>query len=148
MHGRSSSHRRKVKNMHDALLYTYRAVVISAYDGDTITVDIDLGLGIWARGQKIRLARINTPELRGEEREKGLIARNYVRERLVGKQIVLRTDKDRTGKYGRWVGEVLLPATEQIIPSHLDKIAAQNGFEYVNFNDQLVREGFAEYVSY
>ena len=46
----------------DAGLYRYRALVRSVYDGDTCTVDIDLGLGCWVHGEKIRLYRINAPE--------------------------------------------------------------------------------------
>jgi hypothetical protein len=34
-------------------LYFYRANVVSVYDGDTITADIDLGMKIWLRGEKI-----------------------------------------------------------------------------------------------
>ena len=48
-------------------LYHYRAVVISVYDGDTCRMDIDLGLDIWQKNEKIRLVRINTPELRGND---------------------------------------------------------------------------------
>jgi micrococcal nuclease len=36
-------------------LYNYKAVVTSVYDGDTCTVDIDLGLHTWIRGEKSRL---------------------------------------------------------------------------------------------
>jgi micrococcal nuclease len=31
-------------------LYNYKAKVISVYDDDTCTVDIDLGLNTWIRG--------------------------------------------------------------------------------------------------
>ena len=48
-------------------MYEYRATVISVYDGDTITVDIDLGFGIVLRKQKLRLYGLNTPEVRGAE---------------------------------------------------------------------------------
>ena len=51
--------------------YIYKAEVVSVYDGDTITVDIDLGFNVVLRKQKIRLGGINTPEIRGEEREEG-----------------------------------------------------------------------------
>jgi len=40
-------------------LYHYKAIVTSVYDGDTCTVDIDLGLSAWIRGEKLRLNRIN-----------------------------------------------------------------------------------------
>lgn len=43
--------------------YTYRATVQSVHDGDTITVDVDLGLGVWRRGQRVRLDGINAREL-------------------------------------------------------------------------------------
>lgn len=51
--------------------YTYQAKIISVYDGDTCTAVIDLGFRI-SFEIKLRLAGINTPELRGEERDKGL----------------------------------------------------------------------------
>jgi hypothetical protein len=36
--------------MNPANLYHYNARVVSVYDADTLTVDIDLGLGIWRLG--------------------------------------------------------------------------------------------------
>ena len=52
------------------MMYEYKATVTKVYDGDTITVDFDLGFGILIRKQKIRLLGINTPEVRGPERRK------------------------------------------------------------------------------
>ena len=52
-------------------MHEYRAFVRKIYDGDTITVDIDLGFDIILHKQKIRLLRINAPEVRGEQREEG-----------------------------------------------------------------------------
>lgn len=106
-------------------LFHYNALVTKVYDGDTITADIDLGLGVWSRGQKIRLYGLDTPELRGEEREEGLKVRDYVRARLAGRTVedirnssspskadpakaLLKTYKDKTGKYGRWLAEVFV----------------------------------------
>ncbi len=109
-------------------IYLYKARITSVYDGDTVTADVDLGFGIWAHGEKLRLNRINTPEVRGPEREQGLISRDWLREKLMGKMILLQTVKDKKGKYGRYLAEI-----------HLDG---------VNINDQLVTEGLAEYKSY
>ena len=53
-------------------LYQYKAFVTKVYDGDTITVEIDLGFKTSVKGEKIRLSRINAPELRGSSRENGL----------------------------------------------------------------------------
>lgn len=42
-------------------LYHYRARLVSVYDGDTIRVDLDLGMGIWRNNIALRLYGINTP---------------------------------------------------------------------------------------
>ena len=89
-------------------LYHYKARVTGAYDGDTITVDLDLGLGVWKIGEKIRLSGLNAPEIRGPQRPQGLISRDWLRERVVGKVIIIHTEKDKTGKYGRLIGTVYL----------------------------------------
>lgn len=50
-------------------MYRYRAKVKSVYDGDTCTVDIDLGFHITLRDIKVRLYGVDTPELRGGTKE-------------------------------------------------------------------------------
>jgi micrococcal nuclease len=92
--------------MIDAGLYTYRAHVLSVYDGDTITVDVDLGFSIFMRSQSIRLARINAPEVRGSNAEMGAKSRDALREKILGKTVTLKTIKDTKEKYGRWLAEV------------------------------------------
>ena len=114
-------------------LYYYRALVKYVYDGDTITVDIDLGLHAWVHDEKIRLARINTPELKGNERELGLNSRDYLRGLIDAKEIYLQTIKDEKGKYGRYIAEVWLE---------------QASNEWININDLLVQQGYAQYVTY
>jgi micrococcal nuclease len=84
--------------------YRYKAVVVSVYDGDTVRLDIDLGFNTWLHNQPVRLYGINTPELRGSERERGLEVRDALRARIMNKAIVLESHKDRTGKYGRYLG--------------------------------------------
>jgi len=88
--------------------FTYNAFVSRVYDGDTITCDIDLGFGIWKRNETIRLKSINAPEVRGKEREAGLKSRDYLREKILNQWVVLKTDRDRTGKYGRFIATVYL----------------------------------------
>lgn len=111
-------------------MFEYQAHVTSVYDADTITVDIDLGFHIWARSEKIRLFGINAPEVRGVERPEGLIARDWLRQRILGKSIVLKTHKAKKGKYGRWLGDIFIPG------------------EVVSLNQQLVEQGFARPASY
>ena len=89
-------------------LYIYNATITDVYDGDTFTADIDLGLGVWIRGIKLRLAHVDTPELRGDERPEGLKVRDHVRELILNKNLIIQTFKDKTGKYGRMIAEVYL----------------------------------------
>ena len=89
-------------------LYKYNATVVKVYDGDTITCDIDVGFGIILRKQKIRLFGLNTPEVRGKEKELGIISRDKLREKILNKSIILETIKDKKGKYGRWLGIIHL----------------------------------------
>ena len=109
-------------------LYHYKGVVASVYDGDTIRVNIDLGFNHWIMNEPIRIARIDAPEVRGKEREEGLKTRDFLRETIVGKEVVIRTYKDKAGKYGRYVAEIEL--------------------NQVNISDWLVEIGLAEYKKY
>ena len=79
-------------------LYKYKAHVVSVYDGDTCTIDIDLGLHTWIHGEKIRLHRIDAPEIRGADREQGLLSRDYLKSLILDQEIILQTIKDAKGK--------------------------------------------------
>lgn len=88
-------------------MYEYKAICTRVYDGDTIYCDIDLGLQSWLKNQSMRLLNINTPEVRGPERPEGLKVRDWLADRIVGKEIIIRTHKARNkGKYGRWLVQV------------------------------------------
>lgn len=90
------------------MIYTYKAKVIDVYDGDTITVDIDLGFNIWKRNEKIRLASINAPEVRGKNKDKGIVVRDYLRLLILNREVTLKTIKDKKEKYGRYLGVIFL----------------------------------------
>lgn len=89
-------------------LYAYKAEVTEVYDGDTITANVDLGFNTWRRDEKLRLYGIDAPEVRGEERPQGLISRDALRAKILGKDVIICTIKDKTGKYGRYLAEVYL----------------------------------------
>jgi len=112
--------------MKDAL-YWYKAYVDYVYDGDTCTLEIDLGYDFHRKKHKVRLYGIDTPELRGEERPQGLIARDYLREMIVGKEILLESIRDKTGKYGRYLGRIWF----------------ERDGEWLCANDLLVKDGYA-----
>lgn len=110
-------------------LYRYRATYISAYDADTIRFNIDLGFGVWLHNQAVRLYGIDAPEMRGDEREQGIVARDFVRGLLRSHpEVMLRTYKDKRGKYGRWLATVFV---------------VYNGAGGVDLNRLLVTEGLA-----
>lgn len=106
-------------------MYEYRAYVKKVYDGDTITVDIDLGFGVLLKNQKIRLYGINTPEVRGESKELGKKVRDLVRQRILETWVIIKTKKDKKGKYGRYLAIVYEPEIEE------------------SLNDWLLNEGHA-----
>lgn len=97
------------------MIYEYpRAEVVDVYDGDTVTVDIDLGFGVWARGQKMRLYGIDTPEMRGDDRDRAIAARDFVFAKTTHKHVTVRTRRDKKGKYGRWLVEIILPGGQSL----------------------------------
>lgn len=115
-----------------ASLYHYRARVISVHDGDTCTVDIDLGLSLWKRGETVRLARINAPELTGSSAKKGAKSRDHLKSLIENQDIILATVRDKREKYGRYLGEIWLVIEGQ----------------FLNVNDAMVAAGHAKYQSY
>ena len=109
-------------------LYHYRAVVVDVYDGDTVTVDLDLGFHVWVRGEKIRLAYIDAPELKGEHKDDGIAAGDFLRQLVLNKNVIVQTIKnpkggDKKEKYGRYLGVIW--------------------HDGVNVNDLLVAKGHA-----
>lgn len=106
--------------------------MIAVYDGDTCTVDIDLGLNIWLRNEKMRLNRIDAPEIVGVTKADGLAARDALRELILGETVLLQTLKDKKEKFGRWLAEI-----------SVDRSGA-----WVNVNDLLVQMSHAVYRTY
>ena len=92
-------------------MYTYSALVTEVYDGDTITVDIDLGFGIKLIDQKIRLFGINSPELKGKTKSEGIKSRDKLTQLILNKQIKIETIKDKKEKYGRLLGKIWVEQT-------------------------------------
>ena len=108
--------------------YSYPADVTAVYDGDTITCNIKLGFGVELKKQKIRFYGINTPEIRGSDKANGIISRDFVRDKILEKTITLHTIKDKKGKYGRWLGIIMIDG--------------------INLNLELIQKGLAKFVDY
>ena len=105
-------------------MFEYSAIITKVYDGDTVTADIDLGFGIWTKKQKLRLSNINAPEVRGANKLAGINSRDALRGKILGKKVIVKTKKDKKGKYGRWIAEVWI--------------------DNLNVNNWLVKNGYAK----
>ena len=108
--------------------FIYNAYVDSVYDGDTIRCTIDCGFGIIKKKMKIRLYGLDTPEIRGEDRSLGITVRDKLRDKILNKDIKLKTIKDKKGKYGRYLGIIFL--------------------KNENINDWLINNNYAVKVEY
>lgn len=114
--------------------YIRRIRPVRVYDGDTITVDVDLGYGVTSR-HSIRVLGVNCPELRsGDDREAGLAARMFTVgwidaavARATDAEWPLLMRSEKADKYGRYLGDVYTYRDEHLTPALLD---SGNGVPY------------------
>ena len=104
-------------------MYNYKAHIKEVYDGDTVTAVVDLGF-LHYQEMRLRLYGIDTPEIRGAEREAGLVVRDIVREMILDKEVEIHSYKDKQGKFGRYLATILIDG--------------------LNLNDWLVENGHAK----
>ena len=88
-----------------------KVVITSCYDGDTCTS---------STGEKIRLACIDTPELRGKRADPlpAKAARDHLRELVVGRKVAIR--RITSDRYGRTVAELFVDGSnvqQQLVAS-------------------------------
>jgi micrococcal nuclease len=110
-------------------MYEYNAQVLRVVDGDTVDVLIDCGFSTF-RKERVRLYGINAPESRTrdiKEKRRGLAAKERLDQLIANTEgkIVLKTELDKKGKYGRILGVIWDEAKRK------------------NFNNMLVAEGHA-----
>lgn len=93
--------------------FTYNANFVRVIDGDTVVLNIDLGMKIWAMGQHVRLFGINTPELIGPDASSAADAKIWLNGALsVARKIIVQTAKPEAGdKYGRWLATIVADGT-------------------------------------
>lgn len=116
----------------DGCKYTYEATVENIVDADTVDLSVNLGFSITFK-ERFRLYRINAWETRGKEREKGLLAEKWLTSKIPpGTAIMIRTVKDKKGKYGRYLADLWV---------------IEDG-AWLNLNDELVKLNHAKYESY
>lgn len=98
-------------------MYEYAGTIIKVIDGDTVDVDIDLGMDVHIK-QRLRIMGIDAPEINaagtaGEE------SRDWLRRYLLrGDTVIIRTVKDRREKYGRYLASIQAAPTawEGVMP--------------------------------
>lgn len=86
----------------------YKFKLDYVYDGDTIYGWVDQGFGTTTY-KIVRMFGIQAPEVRNKnliEKARGLMVRDWLIEELKDVDIVIKTYKDKTGKYGRVLAEV------------------------------------------
>lgn len=120
----------------------YIAEILSVYDGDTVTAEFIVQaeamiLGVktkieQTKTEQVRLYGLDAPELRGDERKEGIRSRDALRKMIDGHVVVIETDNDKRGKYGRLIGTIF---------------KEDNG-KMINVNDWLIRNGYAREAYY
>jgi micrococcal nuclease len=87
-------------------MFEYRGKILEVYDGDTFKAEIDLGFGVALKKVTFRMYGINAPEMKGTSKDAGTVTRDRLRSLIHGKDVTLKTHKDKQEKYGRWLAEV------------------------------------------
>ena len=106
--------------------YSYRVKSIKKIiDGDTFDCIMDLGFDVLLEA-RVRMMGIDTPESRTrdlEEKKFGLLAKEYLMEKLDGEELIVTTEVDNEkGKFGRilgWVWADGVNINNQMIADHM-----------------------------
>lgn len=119
----------------------YNAKILDIYDADTITVCIDLE-GFSFVKINVRLHGIDTPELRGSQKELGLKARNYLITKLT--DIVIDDNNTRND-----IRNMINKNTYmiEVLFGDFDKYGRPLAIIYkdnININEMLVKDGYAK----
>ena len=119
----------------DKTFIYHNATLSKVVDADTLDFDLDLGFHINVK-HRFRLAGINAPEIRGEERAYGLIAKNRV-ESLLWFNPVTRIITYKADSFGRWLADIYIKQKDETIESNIPRMVE------VRLQDILLREGVA-----
>ena len=127
-------------------MHEYNCTIRRVVDGDTVDVDIDLGFDTWIHNERVRLYGIDTPESRTrdlEEKKAGLFAKKVVLHYLPeGSKQILRTYKDKVGKYGRVLGEFVIYDPEQDRQTTINEFMIRHriGVEYSGRSKEEIKQ--------
>lgn len=106
--------------------YIRKIKVLKVIDGDTIEGIVDLGYYVTTK-QRIRLSRIDTPELNDpnpDVRVKAIMAKSYA-ETWLSREPEYFIRSEKSDSFGRWLGEI-------------------SDSQGISLNQQLLDNGLAE----
>ena len=89
-------------------MHTYKCTILRVIDGDTVDVIIDCGFSILHKA-RVRMYGIDTPESRTrdkDEKARGLMSKDFLVDMLKKGDVIIKTKKDKKGKFGRILGEL------------------------------------------
>jgi micrococcal nuclease len=92
-------------------LDNYRAKLIRVIDGDTISLELDVGLNIILKKCNIRMARINAPEVGTEFAQKSI---EFLINLITNKELIVNIKNNAKDKYGRYLGELYVKDNEWV----------------------------------
>ncbi len=111
-------------------MYEYSGRVVKVVDGDTFDIDLDLGFHVTYR-IRVRLKGIDTPEIYHptgkEEHDHGKEAKEFVKEKILDKDVIVHTERYKKGKYGRYIADIIY--NEEFSKRSLSEALRDNGFE-------------------
>ena len=103
----------------------YPATVVRVIDGDTIIVKFNVWADITLE-KSIRFLEVDTWEVRGANKEKGLAAKMFLENTLKEGQVYLFSDGS-TGKYGRTLGKMFVIIDGRMVD--VNKLLIDNGHQ-------------------
>lgn len=109
--------------------YEYSAIVLKVVDGDTLDAEVDCGFHLHIT-MRLRLYGINAPEMKGPSKEAGKASKAYLESLIAatGPEFVIRTVRDTTEKYGRYLATIIGTSDEG---------------EEINLNKRMLIDGHA-----
>lgn len=112
----------------------YKAVCLRVIDGDTLHIEVDLGLRV-KRTLDVRLVGIDTPEVTGATREAGLAATEYLKTLLFdnGAALPLVAQFMKGKSFDRWLAKV-----------YLEKHDEQGSVVFIDVQEMLIKAGYAK----
>lgn len=82
--------------------WVYKGEIVRVVDGDTCILDLDMGMRIWQKHVRVRIAKIDAPELSTAE---GKAAKTYIEGMVsIGQSVVVTSHA--FDKYGRLLASI------------------------------------------